>query len=607
MIKPLKVIYSLIFLLLAACATSPNSGRYRNPELANFNPAPRSMSPPEVTEENQILDPTHLRAQADYHYALGEAYSLDGEPEKAIEKFKLTTIYDPNAAPVRLRLAGEYLKQGLLTEAVEQAEHAQKLDPHSIDVHMFLGGLYTALKMYKQAFENYQYVFKKDPQHPEAAIYLGALYAEQERYDEAEKYFLKSAAQTENEKSYLAHYYIGKMRMSQGEAFYKQAEKSFNRSLQIKPDFDESVLALSDIYVARKDKNKSLRLLESYQAQFGPKKSVAFQLSQAYLEAESYDKALRHLQTLESFEPKNLNVKVKIALILIEQKKYDEAIEKLEAIITLAPGSDKIRFYLAAVYEETNKVDLAIRNFRKIESSSTYYPDAVVHAAFLYRKQQDLKSAANLLEAAIRQRDDVPQFYAFYASVLDEVREYQKGIAMLTKAVEKFGDNTQLRFYLGSMYDRVGRRQDTITEMRRVLAIDADHAQALNYLAYTYAELGQNLEEAEQLAIRAMRAQPNDGYILDTLGWVLFKQGRVEDAIQYLEAAFRLKPEESIIAEHLGDAYYVFELSDKAKQMYLRAAASEGDPVKAGKIRAKISALENRLDGQRTPASARGE
>ncbi len=324
-----------------------------------------------------------------------------------------------------------------------------------------------------------------------------------------------------------------------------------------------------------------------------------------YLDAEDYTKAYKHLNTLESFEPQNLNVKVKIALILIEKKDYDRAIDKLEEIIVMSPGSDKIRFYLAAVYEETGKVELAIKNFRKIESSSTYFADAVVHASYLYRKNLDLTSAATLLKASIDLRDDIPQFYAFYASVLDEQKEYKSGVAMLERALKKFPDNTQLRFYLGSMYDRIGKSEETIVEMRKVIALEATHVQALNYLAYTFAEQSNNLEEAESLARQAMKAQPNDAFILDTLGWVLFKQGRVEDSIQYLEAAFRLKPDESIIAEHLGDAYYVFELAEKAKEMYLKAVAVETDQSKVSKIRAKIVSLDSRASYERAPASTR--
>lgn len=592
---------------MASCASTTTPTRFRNSDLSNFNPAPKSMSPPQISSEDPVIDPTHIRTQADYHFTLGEALSLDGESQRAIEEFKLATVYDAQSAEIRLRLGNEYLKQGLLTESVEQAELALKLDPESVDVHMFLGGLYSALKMYKQAHEKYQFAGKKEPHNAEIPLYVGALYVEEEKFDEAEIQFLRATKIPENEKAHLAYYYIGKMRSSQGTTYFKQAEKAFISSLSLKPDFEEGVLALSDLYTVKGSKNKSLKLLESFQEQFGPEKGVAFQLSQMYLDIENYTMAYKHLQTLESFEPQNLNVKVKIALILIEQKKYDHAIDKLEEIVVMSPGSDKIRFYLAAVYEETGKVELAIANFLKIESSSTYYSDAIVHASYLYRKKTDLVAAANLLKSAISERDDIPQFYSFYASILDEQKEYKRGITMLEAALQKFPDNTQLRFYLGSMYDRVGKSEQTISEMRKLVSIDGKHVQALNYLAYTFAEQSKNLEEAESLARQAMSLQPNDAYILDTLGWVLFKQGRLEDSIQYLEAAYRLKPDESIIAEHLGDAYYVFELAEKAKDMYLKAVAVETDQKKVSKIRAKIVSLDSQAKSERVPASARGE
>ncbi len=563
------------------------------------------MSPPNSTSEDPVIDPTHVNSQADYHFAMGESLSLDGETEKAIEEFKLATVYDNQSASLRLRLGGEYLRQGLLTEAVEQAELALKLEPENVDVRLFLGGLYSALKMYRQAYEQYQFVLKKDPQHEDVSLFLGALYVEQEKFDEAEASFLRSAQLPNNEKAHLAHFYIGRMRASQGAAFYRRAGKAFTKALALKPSFDEAVLSLAELYGLQSERVKAYKLLESFQEQFGPKKSVAFQLSQMYLDDEKYERAFKHLQSLEAFEPQNLNVKVKMALILIEQKNYDEAIRKLEEIVTVAPTSDKIRFYLAAVYEETNRHDLAISNFKKIEPTSTYFPDAMVHAAYLFRKKQDLPAAASLMERAIRLRDDVPQFYAFQASVLDELKEYKKGIAMLETGLKKFPDNTQLRFYLGSMYERLGRFDETVAEMRKIIDQDAKHVQALNFLAYTFAEQNKNLEEAETLARRALELQPGDGYILDTLGWVLFKAGRTEEAIQYLETAVRQKPDESVIAEHLGDAYYVFELAEKAKQMYIKAVNVENDPKKVGKIRAKISLLESKV--KRVPASAKDQ
>src|SRR5690606_24314756 len=143
--------------------------------------------------------------------------------------------------------------------------------------------------------------------------------------------------------------------------------------------------------------------------------------------------------------------------------------------------------------------------------------------------------------------------YSFYSSLLDEQRQTRKAVDVLLGAVKKFPKDDQLHFYLGSMYDKVGQKDDSMGAMRKAIELNAEHVQALNYLGYTLTELNRDLDEAEALIRRAMRLKPDDGYITDSLGWVLFRKGNYKEAIATLENAFRLKPEEAIIAEHLGD------------------------------------------------------
>lgn len=175
---------------------------------------------------------------------------------------------------------------------------------------------------------------------------------------------------------------------------------------------------------------------------------------------------------------------------------------------------------------------------------------------------------------------------------------------MLKGAIEKFPTNTQLIFFLGTMHDRIGQSNESISLMQRVIDLDKEHVQALNYLAYTYAELGSNLEEAEALSRRALALQPDDGYILDTLGWILFKRGDNEGAIKYLEAAFRIKPSEAIIAEHLGDAYLRHQMWQRATAMYRKAVEFEKDIEKGKKISEKLANVESQNQRSvRAPAS----
>lgn len=600
-------------LLLASCASvehSPSSGgeTYFDAAFNDRNRAPASMSPPQtISDGSSPLDPVHLRTQADYHFAMGEAYSLEGNPQKAIEAFKMVLVYDQASAEVNLRLSAEYVKAGMISEALENAELAVKRNPKLIDGRILLGGLYSTLKVFDKALAQYEEVLKIQPLNTEAPMYIGAVYAEKKQYDKAAKYFEALAKNEENASPYYAYYYLGRIRSEQeGPAFQKAAEMAYKKSLELKPDYVESLVALGSLYIKLDQEPKALELYRTFQRDQGPNYRVAEILSQAYLEQEKYDLALEQLEILEGNSDDILNVKVKMALVYIEQKKYDSAITKLKDILKQVPDSDKIRFYLAAVYEEIKKNSEAVEQFLRIPAASQYYGEAIVHAAYLMKQDQKVDEAVTAVKKGLEARDDLPQLYAIYASLLDEKGEYREAVTLLEKATKKFADNVQLRFFLGTLQDRIGNKDEVIANMKQVIEMDPNHVQGLNYLAFTYAETGANLDEAENLVRKALDIEPKDGFILDTLGWILYKKGQFSDSVKVLESAHKFQPSESIIAEHLGDAYNKVQLVEKAKTMYEKAAILEPDVRKVRDIRTKITILEEqqlKVGSERRPAS----
>ncbi len=617
-----------LFLAHMGCATSsPDySAILRDSALSNLNPAPASMSPPEIRKgDGATIDPLFMRSQADYHYTLGEALSLEGKGRLAAESFRLALIYDQKSPVIRLRLASELLRQGLLTEAIEQAELAAEMDPDYLEARLLLGGLYASMRTFDLALAQYDEIIERRPQHWEAHIFKGLILAEQGQHSQALQHFESLARNRDYPEPFLAHHYIGRVhleknrqlarenRPSTGEtqrrpaaatprseeatgplplSQTREAERSLRKALQLKPDHLDSVLALSEIYQRSDRVDESLQLLESYQKRFGPERVVASLLSQSYLEREDYERALVQLQHLERLDQNNLNVRMQIGLLLLERKDYHGAVERFELILQEIPESDRIRFYLAAVYEQLEKWDLARTHYSKISSSSEYFSEAVIHQAYILRNSGRLSMAVSVVDQALQRRSDLPELYAFFASLLEEQKNYSRALKALEAAVVRFPEQAQLYFFLGSIQERLGKKQDSMASMRQVLELEPDHAQALNYLAYTMAELSKNLEEAEVLARRALALQPKDGYILDTVGWVLFKQGRVAEAIPYLEKAFRKQGDESVIAEHLGDAYYRQQLVEKAQQMYRRALEIEQDAKNKTRIQSKLANID---------------
>lgn len=600
-------------LLLASCATTTpaTSGgeTYFDAAFNDRNRAPASMSPPEtVADGSSPLDPVHLRTQADFHFAMGEAFSLEGNQQKAIESFKMVLIYDQGSAEVHLRLAAEYVKSGMISEALENAEIAVKRNPKLVDGRILLGGLYSTLKVFDKALAQYEEVLKIDSQNTEAPMYIGAVYAEKKQYDKAAKYFEALAKNEDNASPYYAYYYLGRIRSEQeGAAFQKAAEIAYKKSLDLKPDYVESLVALGSLYIKLDQEPKALELYRTFQRDQGPNFRVAEILSQAYLEQEKYDLALEQLEILEANTDDILNIKVKMALVYIEQKKFDPAIAKLKDILKQVPDSDKIRFYLAAVYEEIKRNSEAVEQFLRIPASSQYYGEAIVHAAYLMKQDQKVDEAVASVKKALESRQDLPQLYAIYASLLDEQGNFKEAVTLLEKATKKFADNVQLRFFLGTLQDRVGNKEEVIANMKQVIDMDPNHVQGLNYLAFTYAETGANLDEAEGLVRKALEIEPKDGFILDTLGWILYKKGSFTDSVKVLESAHKFQPAESIIAEHLGDAYNKVQMMEKARGMYEKAAILESDVRKVRDIRTKITILEQQQmkvgGSDRKPAS----
>ena len=508
---------------------------------------------------------------------------------------------DPESTIVRLRLAAEYLKLGQLNEAIEYTEDAVEKNKSSEEGRLFLGGLYTSLRMYDKAIDQYEKLLEFYPNQLEGYIHMGALFAEQKNYKKAEEVFLKLLKHPNNEKLHIPYYYLGGIYMEQGEDFLLKAEKTFLKSLRSKSNYENSMLALVKLYESKGEQKKAVELASSFQEKFGPKKHTARYLSVIYLRNGNHKKALAQLRHLDSFEKDNLDTKMKLSLIFIELKYLKQAAHKLEEILVIAPQSDKIHFYLAVVYEELDKPLQSIENFTKVPSSSSYYRDSIIHVVNIYKKENKLDNAIKAVRGALDLRKDVVQFYLVYASLLSEKKNYKMAISTLLESVKTFPQNTQVKFLLGTLFDRVGQLDQTIVQMNKILEIDENHVQALNYLAYTYAEQGGPLKEAEQLARRALKLQPKNPYILDTMGWVLFKKGETKQAIAFLETAHKTRPSESVVAEHLGDAYYRFELAEKAKQMYKKAMETTSDDKKIKQIRTKITNIERSL--QRHPAS----
>lgn len=591
----------LIFFLVG-CA---NSGHhFFDSAMNDRNRAPASLGVPDsFDQEIMVIDSMHNQAEADYLFLKSEMESNVGRNTETIGLLRSALIYDPEAVTIMQRLAVEYYKNSKVSEAIEWAEKAKALSPDRRDLNLLLAGLYTTTKNYTKAEALYKQLIKKDDEDTEARLYLGAVYTEQKNYSKAIEVFLNLSRQPDYSSKHLVHYYLARVYSEQNKFNYTKIESELKKSISLKSDFFEAVNMLGRVIEKKSGQDQAYAFYARHQQQFGPNLNLAGMLSQYYISKNAFDKAYEQLEILDESSDDSIQVKLKMALILIEKKAYDRAIPKLHEILLMAPESDKVRFYLAAVYEEKKDFKNSFAQYMLVDKASSYFEESRLHAAYLAKLMNRVDEGVAILNVVIGSGAENPQSYFLMSQLFEDKNDLQSAINILHKAQAKFSKNSQVYYFLGVLQDKMNLKDAMLENMKKVIELEPDHAQALNYLAYTWAESGKNLDLAESYARKAVAKEKEDAFILDTLGWVLFKKGKYQDAIDILDKAQAMQPQASIISEHLGDIYTKINMHERARQLFIKAVEIESDVDRQKQIKSKLTQVENRLKDLREPSS----
>lgn len=611
--KPIyKILQCTMIVLLSSCANL--GARFYDSAINDHNRAPASFDIPVVVQSSNESDnssavPTidflHNQSKADYLFMVSELEAGAGRSSEAIELLKSALIYDSSSPTLMQKLAIEYYKKGQAAEALSWAQKALAINSEKRDINLLVAGLLTTSKNYEAAEAIYKKMINKDNHDYEAQLYLGAVYTEVKNYTLAIQTFKKLSLLKKNSSKHLAHYYLARVYAEQNSKQDQKVQTELARAIEAKPDFIEAIAMMGQYIQKNIGLSSTIAFYEKIQKKHGPQIKIAEILAQQYIAQNQYDKAYEQLSIIDEGSDDAVQVKLKMALILIDKKVYDRAIYKLNEILTIAPESDKVRFYLSAVYEEQKDYQRAFDNYLKIEKASSYFEESRLHAANVSKIMGNIEQSVVVLSDALGLKGETPQVAIFLSQIFEEKKDLAASLATLKVAVKKFEDNSQVHYYLGLLQDKMNLKSEMVISMKKVIDLKPDHSQALNFLAYTWAETGENLDQAEAYAKLAVLNEKNDAFILDTLGWVLYKKGNFKKAVEVLEKAHSLQPEASIISEHLGDVYMKLNKVEKARAQFIKAETFEADLSRKQLINNKLISLESefKVQKQREPAS----
>ena len=261
--------------------------------------------------------------------------------------------------------------------------------------------------------------------------------------------------------------------------------------------------------------------------------------------------------------------------------------------IFLRDDLDPARYLIGELLEVSERLEAAVDAYGSIPPESDYAWAAQLRAAAAL---SDLERHGEAIAALRAMTDERPERVDAASALGDVFRmdeRYEEAAAAYDIAVGRLAivENRHWRlFYVrGIAFERLGDWPEAEADFMRALELEPDQPLVLNYLGYSWVEMGRNLDEAKTMIEKAVELRPNDGYIVDSLGWVAYRLGDFEEAARQLELAVELVPGDPIINDHLGDAYWQVGRLNEARFQWRRVLTLEPEDDLADQVRRKLA------------------
>ncbi len=264
----------------------------------------------------------------------------------------------------------------------------------------------------------------------------------------------------------------------------------------------------------------------------------------------------------------------------------------LQLSLYLAPSHPLALLSLADLYESVKKPALAIKVYERIPANSPLHRNAVIQMAANLDALDRADEAEKHLNAIIKEHPDDQEAIMALGNVLRGHKKFAECADVYSKGMATLGtpekSNWTLFYFRGICYERSKQWAKAEADLKQALELFPDQPHVLNYLGYSWIDQGINLDEGMDMIKRAVQQRPDDGYIVDSLGWAYYRLGNYEEAAKNLERAIELKPEDPTINDHLGDAYWRVGRVLEAKFQWAHARDLKPEPEELPKIEDKL-------------------
>jgi len=371
-----------------------------------------------------------------------------------------------------------------------------------------------------------------------------------------------------------AHFAMGQAAANADDPMRAQSE--FARALQLRPGWETAALARAQM-LARQSPASAVDSLREFLTTYPDAREVRLTLARLLISERRFDEARVEFDRLLKDRPDDPEIIYPVAVLALQQGDTASGRALLEKLLDSSfPDKSTVHYFLGQIDEEEKRPDAALAHFRLVTAGDQYVA-ARARAAQILLQQGKPEEARELLHATKGgSASEQARLAIAEAQLLREAGRKDDGYAVLTAALAKHPDDPELLYETALTAERQNQPEVMEKHLRHLLKLKPDHAHALNALGYSLADRNIRLDEANDLVTRAVALAPEDPFIMDSLGWVQFRQGKLPEALKTLEKAYAIKADPEIAA-HLGEVLWTLGRKEDAARLLNEAAKKNPD------------------------------
>ncbi len=500
-----------------------------------------------------------------YDLLLGEFAGNSGDMALSVEAYNRAAMKTQDArVAARAAYIAVYGEQ--YQQALDLLDRWEKLDPDDVDVTRMYAITYLKLGQPLEAATYIQSILDAvDGNGHEKALAVKRLLAKES--NTADGLIVLDAlnkSETGNQ-----HMLILQARYAAQLEKYDEALALLDRVLEIDATLADVHIIKARILLAQGKQEQAMALVALVLMEQPDNDHLRLQYARMLVEQRQFHQAKAQFNLLLTTDPENADILLSLGLLNIETGELDEASTHLNHLIDIGQKQDISNYYLGRIAQNREQHKIAIGYYLKVKSGD-YVFDSKLRIAGLFARLGRVDEGLQQLEVLAEKQTSWPlrvRAYLAQGELLASKQRYTEGLEMYSRALQQKPDDADLLYARALMAEKVDRIDITEADLLKLLSTQPENANALNALGYTLADRTERLEEARDYIKRAADLVPDDPAILDSLGWVSYRLGNMQDALKWLGMAFE-RLEDAEIAAHYGEVLWKNNQKAEAEKVW---------------------------------------